>query len=100
MKRIRRTALQWQELFETFETSGLRAVDFCQEHNIDPKYFSKKKSEYVLKPNNTNGFVKVKLNKPVIQTGLLMSIEHEAYRLNFYQLPDVEYLSQLMRATR
>ena len=98
MKRIRRTSFQWQELFKTFETSGIRAVEFCQEHNINPKYFSKKKSEYSLKSSDTNGFVKVQINKSRACTDLLLSIEHGDFRLDFYQFPDIEYLSGLIKS--
>lgn len=97
MKRIRRTSDQWQELFKTFEVSELRAVEFCSIHNINPKYFSKKKSEYSLKPRNTNGFVKVQINKSSGCTDLLLSIEYDDFRLNFYQLPDIEYLNGLIK---
>jgi len=98
MKRIRRTSAQWHELLKSFETSKLRATDFCHKHNIDPKYFSKKKIEYVSNPNNTNPFVKVQVNKPGMPTALLMSIEHSNCRLDFYQLPDIDYLSSLIKS--
>ncbi len=98
MKRIRRTAAQWQELIKTFETSGLRAVEFCQEHNINPKYFSKKKREYKSHFNKTNSFVKVKVNNSSTHAPLLMSLKNKSCILTFYQLPDIEYLSSLIKS--
>jgi hypothetical protein len=98
MKRIRRTSAQWHELLKIFEASNSRATDFCHKHNIDPKYFSKKKSEYRSKSNKTNSFVKVKVTNSSIHTPLLMSIEHSNCRLNFYQLPNIDYLSGLIKS--
>jgi len=100
MKRVRRTKAQWQELIKTFEASGLRAVDFCGQHDIDPKYFSKKKIEYGFKPKHNNDFVKVQVENSALNVGILLSIKHSNCSIDFYQLPDVEYLSQLMSTMR
>jgi len=49
----RRTKSDWQALFTEHEQSGLTAVAFCSERNINPKYFSLRrrqlqtKSEYI-----------------------------------------------------
>jgi len=98
MKRIRRTPTQWNTLIKTFEASGLKAIDFCQQHNIDAKYFSKKKGEYKSNLNKTNSFVKVKVNNPSTHTPLLMSLNNKSCILNFYKLPNIEYLSDLMKS--
>jgi hypothetical protein len=98
MKRIRRTSAQWHELLKNFEVSNSRATDFCHKHNIDPKYFSKKKSEYKSNLNKPNSFVKVKVNNPSTHTPLLMSLNNKRCILNFYQLPNIEYLSDLMKS--
>lgn len=96
MKRIRRTKAQWQDLIKTFEVSGLRAVEFCGQHDIDPKYFSKKKSECNFKAKHNNDFVKVQVDHSASKVGILLSIKQTNCSIDFYQLPDVEYLSQLM----
>ena len=98
MRRIRRTSAQWHELLKRFEASKIRATDFCHKHNIDPKYFSKKKSEYRTKLNNANSFVKVKVNNSSTHTPILMSLNNENCTFNFYEWPDIEYLSNLMKS--
>jgi hypothetical protein len=36
----RRTQEQWHTLFEEYKLSGLTQTQFCDRHNINPKYFS------------------------------------------------------------
>jgi hypothetical protein len=98
MNRIRRTADQWNKLIQSFYLSGLKASDFCRQHKIDQKYFSKKKSEYSSSSNKTNSFVKVKVNNPSTHAPLLMSLNNKSCILNFYVLPDIEYLSNLIKS--
>ncbi len=42
---IRRTQTQWLALFTEHQASGLKAIEFCKQHNICPNYFSKRKTE-------------------------------------------------------
>lgn len=98
MNRIRRTPAQWKRLITTFESSGLKAVDFCKQHDVDQKYFSKKKNEIGLKPSKVNSFVKVAINNSKIDAPVLMILKNKNSHLNFYQLPDIEYLCKLMKS--
>ena len=98
MNRIRRTPDQWNKLIQAFHSSGLKASDFCRQHKIDQKYFSKKKGEYKSNLNKTNSFVKVKVNNPSTHGPLLMSLNNKNCILNFYQLPDIEYLGNLIKS--
>jgi len=98
MKRIRRTPKQWNKLIQTFYTSGLKASNFCRQHKIDQKYFSKKKGEYASNSNKSNNFVKVQINNLATDATVLMSLNNKNCCLNFYQLPDIEYLSNLMKS--
>lgn len=41
----RRTQAQWQSLIQQFERSGLSQVAFCQQHELNPKYFSLRRSK-------------------------------------------------------
>ena len=43
----RLTRLQWQSLIEEFENSGFSQATFCQQHNLNPKYFSLKRSRLI-----------------------------------------------------
>jgi hypothetical protein len=98
MNRIRRTPDQWNKLIQTFHSSGLKASDFCRQHKIDQKYFSKKKGEYGSISNKNNNFVKVQINNPATDAPVLMSLNKKSCHLNFYQLPDIEYLSDLIKS--
>lgn len=48
----RRTKSDWQDLFNEHEQSGLTAVAFCHERNLNPKYFCLRRKQ--LQPNNQN----------------------------------------------
>lgn len=37
---IKRSEVQWRELFEAHSRSGLSAVAFCRERKLCPRYFS------------------------------------------------------------
>ena len=41
----RRTHQQWQSLIAAFEASGLTQTAFCQQHDLNPKYFSLKRGK-------------------------------------------------------
>ena len=40
----KRRNYNWPQLFTEFEQSGLSQVEFCKQHDINPKYFSLKRS--------------------------------------------------------
>lgn len=97
MARERRNTAQWKKLIENFQSSGLRACDFCRKHDIDQKYFSKKKNELQRKALDTNSFVQVQLEKSRSDNKALMVLNVNGHQLNFHHYPDVEYLTSLMR---
>ena len=98
MARKRRNLAEWKKLIETFQSSGLRACDFCREHDIDQKYFSKKKNELIEKKLNANSFVQLQLEKTDPDNKALMVLDVNGHQLNFHKYPDVEYLTSLMKS--
>jgi len=59
---IKRTQEQWRTLFAEHKASGLKATEFCNNHNICPNYFSKRRKELVnaeKKTSRTSPFVSV-----------------------------------------
>ena len=58
----RRCKYNWPELIKSFEASGLSQTEFCRQNNLNPKYFSLKRSKLL----STKGasFVKVEVAKP------------------------------------
>ncbi len=48
----RRTKSDWQALFTEYEQRGLTATAFCLEKNLNPKYFSLRRSQLQTKPND------------------------------------------------
>ena len=59
----RRTQQEWLSLFQQHEQSGLTAAEFCREHQLNAKYFSKRKWDLNWKTKSSesaNAFVQVK----------------------------------------
>ncbi|HJL54080.1 MAG TPA: hypothetical protein QF695_15800 [Arenicellales bacterium] len=50
MKRERRSAAQWQELFSEFEGSGQKVTAFCAERGLNAQYFSKRCRQFKPSP--------------------------------------------------
>lgn len=98
MARKRHNSAEWQKIIQTFQSSGLRACDFCKKHDIDQKYFSKKKNELINKVPDTSSFVQVQLEKTNVDNNALMMLEVNGHHLSFHQYPDIDYLSRLMRS--
>ncbi len=58
----RRTEQEWLVLFKQHEQSGLSAAEFCREHQLNAKYFSKRKWDlnWKSKSSQTNeSFIRV-----------------------------------------
>ena len=62
---IRRTQEEWQGLIEQQQNSGLSANQFCKQHQLCAKHFSKRK--VALKKEAVSTLF-VKVNKPVSRT--------------------------------
>ena len=43
----RRTPEQWQTLFAEYQASGLTQAEFSQQHEVCPKYFSRRWRQFV-----------------------------------------------------
>ncbi len=49
----------WPELITSFEASGLSQTAFCEQHQINPKYFSQKRAAYLAQ--SEKAFTKVEV---------------------------------------
>ena len=95
---IKRTQEQWRSLFTEHQASGLKAIDFCKQHNICPNYFSKRRKE-LLSPDKKSSeafhFVSV---TPTTQTGassLSLQYQHTVITLPTTVSPD--WLASLLQ---
>lgn len=60
----RRTRADWQQLINDHKQSGLTAVAFCKERNIDSKYFSSRKCAAEQSPPTTFAVAQVEPRPP------------------------------------
>jgi hypothetical protein len=68
-KRKYRSRENWKTLIEAQLESGLGAAEFCRQQQVNAKYFSKRKTEYMRladKPEAPSAFVKIQ--PPVLAT--------------------------------
>jgi len=68
-KRKYRSQENWKALIEAQLESGLSAAEFCRQQQINSKYFSKRKTEYMRlanQPEAPSAFVK--LHPPALPT--------------------------------
>lgn len=70
MKKYRK--YNWPELVQAFESSGLTQAAFCEQHDLNPKYFSQKRSE--LLGLKRAAFDKVDVNKLEPTTELTIQV--------------------------
>lgn len=54
----------WPELFDAFEQSALTQAEFCQQHNINPKYFNVKWNQHRHETHEPTGFTRVQIASP------------------------------------
>jgi hypothetical protein len=96
---IRRNKEQWLTLFQHQTESGLSAAEFCKQHALCDKYFSLRKKQ-LLPGNFIPVVVKPQKSKmaPIPQEKTVMYCRLGACVLQFESVPDVIWLSQLIKA--
>ncbi len=63
----------WIKLFTQFEESSLTQTEFCNQHDLNPKYFSQKLGTH--KATQNNAFTKVELEpQQPVATGLMLEV--------------------------
>jgi hypothetical protein len=98
---IRRNKEQWRSLFQLQLESGLSAAEFCNQQGLCDKYFSLRKKQLL---PSTDAFVRVvkpspsktKAGLPEHKIG--MQCRFAGCVLQFESVPDVAWLSQLIKA--
>ena len=79
MSRQYRNTAQWLELIEAFECSGQTQVEFCAELKLNPKYFSKRRSE-LLNAHSGPAFVQIQtqsMSTPAVDSGASSRLIHQ-----------------------
>jgi hypothetical protein len=93
----RRTKSDWQALFNEHKQSGLTAVAFCQERNLNPKYFCLRRKQ--LQPKNeektTSAFTPITL--PTSNSTSMIELQvNEAVKLHIPQTISPSWLVDLI----
>lgn len=93
-----RSRQQWQSLIDDFENSRLTQTAFCKSHNLNPKYFSLKRSKLKLeKANNQTVFFPVVVaSSTTANAPIELSVGSVMIKLAPSISPD--YLAQLIRS--
>ena len=102
IKRKYRSHSEWLGIIQQFKSSACTPAEFCQQQNLDYKYFLKRKrnleSESTGRPKAA-AFVKVQTStaKRVIPSADLV-LQYQNTRLHLTTEIDAQWLAQLMRA--
>ena len=58
-RHVRRTAKQWEQLVNEFDTSGLSPAQFCQRHHLGLSTLGKWRNRFRDKPKSAASFVEL-----------------------------------------
>lgn len=96
MKPVKRSHAKWFKLFEQHAKSGLTMKAFCEPLNINPKYFSLRRTKLGYKAKFSavpDDFVQV---LPFEAQNCSVTVKHiSGLSIEFSTLPPVEYLQSL-----
>ena len=98
------TSQEWKDVLDKFDRSGLTIDIFCKQNKINKGtfYHWKGKIKNLPKEIDRNDFleVKPKSQEPVVNKSQLKIYMPSGITLNFYTLPDCDYLERLMKKMR
>ena len=93
---MRRSKQQWLDIINDQQQSGLTAVQYCRNNNIEQKYFSTKKGKLKEELKHSHqAFAKVEINHSSSQE---ISVEFifKNGTLKFAGLPDAKWMSDFL----
>ena len=89
---------QWQSLIIEFETSGQTQTEFCKQRNLNPKYFSLKRSKLIAKDaTDVPAFTEVTVERPRV-SHLAIELEVGKVSLKISPSTPAAYLADVIRA--
>lgn len=88
----RKSPKEWEGIIQSQQASGFTAVEFCRQNNINPKYFSTRKSKL---KTPQSPFISAKISNPVQPS---CSLSWKSMRLDFSSMPDTSNMAALMKA--
>ena len=99
MSRQYRNTAQWLELIEAFERSGQTQVEFCAALTLNPKYFSKRRSE-LLSTHPESAFIQVQaqsISTPAAGSGASLALRFQQTELTLPLSIDPRWLAGLIK---
>jgi len=92
---IKRTQEQWPVLFSEHQSNGLKATEFCSNHNICPNYFSKRRKELVNPETKSSPFVLV--NSTTSSGTSTLTLHHEQTSLTIPLTASPTWIANLIQ---
>lgn len=100
MSRQYRNTAQWLELIEAFEHSGQTQVEFCAALKLNPKYFSKRRSE-LLNAHSGPAFVQIQtqlISTPAVNLATSLTLSFQQTELTLPLTVEPCWLAGLIKA--
>lgn len=91
------TREQWQSLIEDYEASGITQAEFCKLHNLNPKYFSLKRSKLLPHTGDASPFVQA-ARVPENAPGSELELQVGTVKITLSSSVPTAYLVDLIRA--
>lgn len=93
----RRTKSDWQALFTEHKQSGLTAVAFCQERNLNPKYFCLRRKQLQTKMETKTSSAFVPVTMPISNTTSMIELQQGSARLKIPMSVSPDWLVDLIQ---
>lgn len=91
----RRTSQEWQAIIEQQQASGQSVVDFCQQQQLDSKYFYARRRALLKRQQRQLPTPFVKLSKSAPNTAMLLQFGDTTLSLPANTKPD--WVAQLLK---
>lgn len=98
MSRTHRSREQWQQLISEFEQSGLSQTAFCKAQQINPKYFSLKRSKLKAQASKDDTFPFIRLDPSAAAPDDIIVVSCGPVRIRLPHQTPFSTLVELVRA--
>ena len=93
----RRSSQEWQAIIEQQQVSGLSVVEFCQQQQLNSKYFHARQRSLLKRQQRNAGSPFVKVSNPTSSSGVI-SLQVGDNRLTLPSTIEPQWLANLLKA--
>ena len=95
----RRTPEQWQTLFSNYQASGLTQAEFCNQHGVCPKYFSRRWRQFIRDQRQRSASRFIRVEPPEDESSAEVSLHYQGIVIRFAQA-DARFIADVARSLK